>query len=166
MKTAENCGSTPLESICTSYIDCGFPISTCVEFFGFFCTNNRPSCLAPEWLFVSSRETVGLWPQNDNRNVFIARVTAGDDYYFFFVKRKCYRQLNVLSDWFRQFSWKNVLLLCFIFPFSDVGLLYHVKSRGLQHFCCDRKPCKAVMTIFTEENQGFSGLGILIPLQT
>lgn len=31
---------------------------------------------------------MGLWPENDNRNVFIGRVTAGDDYYFFLCQKE------------------------------------------------------------------------------
>lgn len=83
MKTVENGGSTLLQSTCTSYTYCELPIKAQL-----FCTNNRPSCLAPEWFFVSSRETGGLWPQNYKRNVFIARVTAGDDYYFFLCQKE------------------------------------------------------------------------------
>lgn len=121
----------------------------------FYFLNNRSSCLAPEWFFVSSRETVGLWPENNNRNVFITRVTAGDDYCFFFVKRKCYRELNVLSNWFKgAFLENKVLSLCFIFPVWDLGLLYHRKDGGLHYFCCDKKNCKVFHDLFHSEDWG------------
>lgn len=78
----------------------------------------------------------------------------------FFIKRKCYRQLNVFSGWFKD-SWKKVLSLCFSFPFSDLGLLYHQKARGPWHFLSERKPWKIYIVCSIEEAGEKTVLGIL-----
>lgn len=115
----------------------------CCYYFSFL--NNRSSCLAPEWFFVSSRETVGLWPENNNRNVFITRVTAGDDYCFFFVKRKCYRELNVLSNWFKGAFLENKILS--LFYFSCLRFRFTLPQEGWR---------SALFLLWQEKLQSFS----------
>lgn len=60
-----------------------------------------------------------------------------------------------------EYSWKKVLSLCFSFPFSDLGLLYHWKAGGLEYFCSDGKSYKIYMICFIEETGEKSGIRIL-----
>lgn len=119
-----------------------------------FCTNNSPSCLAPERVFVSSRETVGLWPENDNRNLFIARVTAGDDYYFFLCQKEMLQAAKCAFRLIRgRILGKNSsLFLSALIFLSQIQVYCSTRRLEAHHiFCSDRKPCKICMICFTEE---------------
>lgn len=85
---------------------------------------------------------------------------------FFFVKRKCYRQLNVLSGCFQgAFLVQSPLLLALLwFSFASPRL-----AADPSYFYSDRKPCKICMSCFVEEageisGLRFGGLGIIIIL--
>lgn len=81
---------------------------------------------------------------------------------FFFVKRKCYRQLNVLSGWFEGgFLGKSPLFLSLLwFSFARSRLLQHQEAGGPSYFCFDGKPCKICIICFIEEAGEMSRLRI------